>query len=107
MSVIMHKEGSSEDITCTGRINFVGRISGKTFGDATLQEGGAVSSISGDEQGNLHAPTGEHSISTGTIVVGEWQEVIMAKDEDIEKRQDFFSGSPGCWPDSTIFVPTA
>jgi hypothetical protein len=49
MPVIMYEEGGREDVTSTGRINFVGRIGGQAFGDAALEKGSDVSSIGGDE----------------------------------------------------------
>ena len=61
----------------------MGRIGRKAFCDAVLEEGSAVSSICGDEQWHLHTPLGEHSIGIGTITIGEWEQVIVAKYEDV------------------------
>ena len=84
MPVIMHEEGGCKDVTSTRRINFMGRIGRKAFCDAVLEEGSAVSSIRGDEQRHLHTPMGEHSIGIGTITIGEWEQVIVAKYEDVK-----------------------
>jgi len=84
MPVIIDEEGRGKDVTSTSRINFVGRIGRKAFGDAVLEEGSAVSSIRSNEQGHSHTPMGEHSIGIGTITVGEWEQVIVAKYKDIK-----------------------
>ena len=84
MPVIIHEEGSGKDVTCSCRINFVGGIGRKTFCKAVLEEGSAMSSISGDEQRHLHTPLGEHGIGISTITIGEREQVIMAKYKDVK-----------------------
>ncbi len=103
----MHEESGGEDITSSGGVYFVGWIGGEALGNTVLEEGGAVTSIGGDEQWNLHAPLGQNGIRVDAIAIGEWEQVIVTENEDVEKRQDFFSVSPGGWPDTTIVVPAA
>ena len=84
MPVIIHEESCCKDVSSTCRINFVGGIGRKAFCYAMLEEGSAVPTISSDEQRHLHAPMGKHGIGIGTIAVGEWEQVFMAKYKDIK-----------------------
>src|SRR6266487_4364393 len=94
MPMKMYKEGGGEDISSSGGVNFVGGIGGEAFGNAMLEEGSAMATVGGHEQGNLHAPPGEDGIGIGATAVGKWEQVFVAENEDVEKWQNFFSGSP-------------
>ena len=84
MSMIKHEEGRSKDVTSTCRINFLGGIGRKVFCNAMLEKGSTVSPISGNKQGYLHTPMGEHCIGIGTITFGEWEQVIVTQYKDIK-----------------------
>jgi hypothetical protein len=101
----MHKESGGEDITGSGGVQFVGGIGRESLGNTVLEEGGAVSPVGGDEQGNLHAPLGQDGIRVDAVAIGEWEQVVVAEYENVEKWQDFFSRSPGSGPNTTIVVP--
>src|SRR5690348_15612943 len=103
----MHEESGGEDITSSCGVQFVGGIGREALGDTVLEEGGAVSPVGGDEQGNLHAPLGQDGIRVDAIAIGEWEQVVVAQYENVEKWQDFCSGSPGSGPNTTIVVPAA
>ena len=103
----MHQESGGEDIAGAGGIHLVGEIGGEALGHAMLEERGPVSPVGGNEQRDLHAPTGQDGISTGAVAGGERKQVIVAENEYIQKRQYFFSGRPWSRPDASIIIPAA
>src|SRR6266566_1180186 len=107
MPVYMDEEGGGEDIAGPGGVNFACGIGGEALGNTVLKEGGAVPTVGGDQQGDLHAPAGQDSVGVSAIAVGEWEQVVMTQNENVEERQYFFSGSPGSGPDTAIVVPAA
>ena len=86
ISMKMGQESGGKYITCPGGVHFIGGIGGKFLYVAMLEEGCAVAPIGGNQQRDLHAPTGEDGVGIGPIAIGEWEQVVMAENEDIEKR---------------------
>src|SRR5215469_15330379 len=107
VSMKMRQESGGKDITGTGGVHLVRGIGGETLGDTMLEECRPVPAIGGDQQGDLHAPTGQDCVGIRTIAGGEWEQVIVAENEHIEERQHFFSDSPGSGPHAPIIVPAA
>lgn len=103
----MRQESGGKDIASTGGVHLVSGIGGETLGDAVLEERRPVPAIGGDQQRDVHAPTGQDGIGINTIAAGEWEQVIVAENEYIEKRQHFFSSSPGSGPHAPVIVPAA
>jgi hypothetical protein len=99
------EEGGGEDITCPRGVYLAGGIRGKVARGTVLEEGCAVLSIGGDQQGNLETPAGQNGIGFGAVAVSERQEVIVAKNEDVEQGEHMFGADPRGRPDAAIFIP--
>src|SRR5689334_25404762 len=96
------EEGGSKDITRPCRVNLFYSIGREAFCFTVAEEGCAMSSISGDEQGYMHTPARQDGIGLTAVAVGEGQQIIMAENQRIEQRQNLFCFLPGCRPDAAI-----
>src|SRR5579884_368464 len=84
MSVEVGQECGCKHIPSTCRIDLVGAIGREAFGDATSEEGSPVSSVSGNEEGDVHAPTSQYGIGLGAVAFSEGEQVVVAKNEHVE-----------------------
>src|SRR5438132_14356244 len=103
----MTEKGGGEDITGAGGVYLLDRISLEAFGSPVLKEGCAMSSIGGDKQRYLRAPTGEDGIGLVAAALGEWEQVVVAEDEDIQKRYYLIGGGTAGSRDASSIIPTA
>jgi hypothetical protein len=65
------EESGGEDIPGTGWINLLSGIGGKAGSFALLEEGSAVATVSGNEEGDEHTPACQNCVGCAAFAVGE------------------------------------